>query len=253
MHAVFKTDKGKIREANEDAGGIFYNVDGQLLAVVADGMGGHQAGDVASRLAVEHLREEWEHMNQFTDVNELKDWLENVITDTNEVLKQHAEIHQECAGMGTTLIAASVIDQQVIAGHIGDSRLYHIHDGEIDQKTDDHSFVNELVLQGHITKEEAESHPRKNVLTRALGTENEVTVDTLSFDWEDHSYCLLCTDGLTNKLSDSELLDRLIEEESMENKVDNLLNEANQRGGEDNITVALIQLSHDEEGDSSWS
>ncbi|GAA0460870.1 Stp1/IreP family PP2C-type Ser/Thr phosphatase [Alkalibacillus silvisoli] len=252
MHAVFKTDKGKIREANEDFGGVFYNTDRQLLAIVADGMGGHQAGDVASRLAVEKLKEYWEAALAFKDSEELEVWLETVIKEANDVLKEHAQNNTECKGMGTTLIAATILGEQIVVAHIGDSRLYHITEETIEQKTEDHSFVNELVLQGQITKEEAESHPRKNVLTRALGTEDEVSVDTLTYPWQSGSYCLLCTDGLTNKLSDGDILDIVSKNETEEEKVDKLLNEANHRGGEDNITVALISFTDVESGDGTW-
>ncbi|GEN44866.1 Stp1/IreP family PP2C-type Ser/Thr phosphatase [Alkalibacillus haloalkaliphilus] len=250
MHAVFKTDKGKIREANEDFGGVFFNEDDQLLAIVADGMGGHQAGDVASRLAVEQMKGYWESTRVFTDVKELEVWLETVVKEVNDDLKDHAQNNEECKGMGTTLIAAAVLNNEIVVAHIGDSRLYHVTEETIEQKTTDHSFVNELVLQGHITKEEAESHPRKNVLTRALGTEEEVNVDTLSYEWQNDTYCLLCTDGLTNKLPDEDILHIVNRSMSNEEKVDQLLEEANQRGGEDNITVALISL---ESGDQTWT
>ncbi|WP_027963142.1 Stp1/IreP family PP2C-type Ser/Thr phosphatase [Halalkalibacillus halophilus] len=251
MHAVFRTDQGKVRKANEDYGGVFHNQSNQLLAVVADGMGGHNSGDVASKLAVEGLQQMWENSTSFTDVILAKEWLENAFAKVNETILTYSKNNQECSGMGTTLLAMIVIDRFVVVSHIGDSRLYYITDETIEQITEDHSFVNELVLQGQITKEEAEEHPRKNILTRAIGTDQTIKVDTTTFVWQTGAVCVLCTDGLTNKLSDSDLLSTYQNFETDEEKVQNLLYQANHRGGEDNITVALVNFASEEnEGDT---
>lgn len=253
MHAVFKSDKGKVRQANEDSGGLFYNQGEQLLAVVADGMGGHQAGDVASRMATKHMQSYWEDTEPFYDVQELEVWLDTVVQEVNDVLVDHAASDLECSGMGTTLVAAAFIGQTIVVANVGDSRLYQITPNTIEQKTQDHSFVNELVHQGHITEEEAESHPKKNILTRALGTAEEIIVDIISYPAQSPVYSLLCTDGLTNKLSNDELLHIVQTSETIDDGVEQLIARANELGGEDNITAILVELSFNESGDSTWS
>ncbi|MDQ0159142.1 Stp1/IreP family PP2C-type Ser/Thr phosphatase [Alkalibacillus salilacus] len=253
MHAVFKSDQGKVRQANEDSGGLFYNHGNQLLAVVADGMGGHQAGDVASSMATKYMQSYWEDTEPFYDVQELEVWLDAVVQEVNDVLVDHAASDLKCSGMGTTLVAVAFIGQTVVAANVGDSRLYQITPNTIEQKTQDHSFVNELVHQGHITEEEAESHPKKNILTRALGTAEEIVVDIISYSVQSPAYSLLCTDGLTNKLSNDELLHIVQTNETIDTSVEQLIVRANELGGEDNITAILVELSFNESGDSSWS
>ncbi|MET3682087.1 protein phosphatase [Alkalibacillus flavidus] len=253
MQAVYKSDKGQIRETNEDSGGLFYNRGGQLLAVVADGMGGHQAGDVASQMATEEMKSYWEEAEAFNDIRELDVWLDTVIQTMNDTLRDYAQQRQELAGMGTTLVAAAFVNQTVVVAHVGDSRLYHVTNETIEQKTYDHSFVNELVLQGQITQEEAEYHPKKNILTRALGTSESIAVDVVDYEWHETGYVLLCTDGLTNKVSDRDLLDMLLKHDTIEQSVDELLHEANERGGDDNITAIVVELTPDEAGDPTWS
>lgn len=240
MQYAFKTDVGLLRPHNEDNGGVFLHEKGMVLAVVADGMGGHQAGDVASKMTNEILGEKWKETELITTPAVAEEWLVGVINEVNEHIYQHANANPECQGMGTTVVAAICTSSFVTIAHIGDSRGYILNANGFSQKTADHSLVNELVRTGQITDEEAENHPRKNVLLRALGTETAIKVDVETLDWEKGDYLLLCSDGLSNKITEQELSLCLQNSQSMSEKVEHLVELANDRGGEDNITVALV-------------
>lgn len=177
MRAVFITDKGKIRQHNEDNGGVFLNQAGQRLAVVADGMGGHRAGDVASEMTISKLKEKWAESPLIETAEHAERWLKQSILEVNETLLNHSKTHAECQGMGTTIVAAILTDLFSTIAHIGDSRCYILNETGFSKITEDHSLVNELLRSGQISKEDAENHPRKNVLTRALGTESTVEMD----------------------------------------------------------------------------
>ncbi|WP_100404524.1 Stp1/IreP family PP2C-type Ser/Thr phosphatase [Bacillus solitudinis] len=239
-HFSFKTDVGLVRSHNEDNGGVFTNKFG-LLAVVADGMGGHLAGDVASSMTVKHLKEAWYQATSLQSVKEAEEWIVQQFEHVNQSLFEHALSNPECQGMGTTIVGAICTDDFVTIGHVGDSRAYLVNEYGFSLKTDDHSLVHELVRTGQISKEEAEHHPRKNVLLRALGTEKQIKIDVVSLQAEEQQTLLLCSDGLSNKLNNEEMNHLLLEEGSLEDKADSFIRLANERGGEDNITVALIQ------------
>ncbi len=251
MLGKFLTDTGHVRSHNEDSGGIFFNLDHQILAVVADGMGGHSAGDVASKLVTTTLHNEWEKTESLTSPEDTEKWLQDNIQLANKKVFQYALEHEECRGMGTTVVAAICTKEFITIGHIGDSRCYLSNAYGFTQVTEDHSLVNELVRSGQLSKEDAEHHPRKHVLLRALGTEESITVDVKTISWEEQNYLLLCSDGLTNKVEDSELHQYLIESNSIEECVHTLINLANERGGEDNISIAIIQnIPREKEGES---
>lgn len=252
MEASFKSDIGKVRKVNEDSGGIFFNRHDQMLALIADGMGGHKAGDVASQLVANHLKELWEQTDQFLSEDEVSSWLDDAIQKTNKHVLTHAQNEENCLGMGTTVVAAAFINRFVVVAHVGDSRLYHITNEQISQITEDHSFVQELLKNGEITTEEAEAHPKRNVLMRAVGTEEDITVDINSFYFEENSYILICSDGLSNKLSTDDMYDIILSNESLQNKIDQLIDLANQRGGEDNISVILVKCcNRDKAGETT--
>nr|MDH3154639.1 Stp1/IreP family PP2C-type Ser/Thr phosphatase [Bacillus licheniformis] len=251
MKTALKTDRGKIRQHNEDDAGIFTEKNGLVLAVVCDGMGGHLAGDVASRIAVSALRDIWEETEEVpASPAESEAWLKEQISAVNQKLFDHSRAHEECQGMGTTVVCALYTGKTLTVAHIGDSRRYLLQGGSFIQLTEDHSLVNELVRTGGISKEDAEHHPRKNVLTKALGTDPEVKVEAHTFEIEPGDQVLLCSDGLTNKVDDETLKDMLTTLSSAEEKADQLVQLANDNGGEDNITVALLELpSQIEEGE----
>src|SRR5699024_721884 len=168
METAFQTDRGKIREHNEDSGGLFYNDTEWVLAIVADGMGGHQAGDVASTLALGFMKENWENTLEIDSIQAAEDWLHETIKQTNAYILSYAQKHPECRGMGTTIVVALCSSESVIVSHVGDSRGYVLSESGFLQLTSDHSLVNELVRQGEISEEEATVHPQKNVVLQAL-------------------------------------------------------------------------------------
>lgn len=196
MNAVFKTDRGKVRQHNEDNGGVFINPEGVRFAIVADGMGGHRAGDVASLMAVEHLSNHWMESKSINTAQDAEIWLSENIGKVNRILFEHARENTECQGMGTTIVAAICTDKFATIANIGDSRCYLNNESGFKQVTEDHSLVNELVRSGQITKEDAEHHPRKNVLLRALGTEPAVELDVMTIIFEEGDILILCSDGL---------------------------------------------------------
>ncbi|MBH0229125.1 Stp1/IreP family PP2C-type Ser/Thr phosphatase [Halobacillus yeomjeoni] len=242
MNGYFLTDQGKVRNHNEDAGGIFYNQSGQVLAVVADGMGGHRAGDVASEMATSHLHKKWQEVDALNSPEHSEEWLRGAIEVVNDEIKEYAEQHEECHGMGTTVVAAVCTDNFVTIGHIGDSRIYMANEYGFKRLTEDHSLVNELVKSGQISYEEAEHHPRKNVLLKALGTEAKVSADISTLEFEPDNRLLLCSDGLTNKVHEEELSHLSNFEGDWKEYGRQLIDLANERGGEDNITLAVVHF-----------
>ncbi|MBU9720398.1 MULTISPECIES: Stp1/IreP family PP2C-type Ser/Thr phosphatase [Bacillaceae] len=247
MDAVFRTDTGQIRPHNEDDGAFSIDQYGQVLALVADGMGGHQAGDVASKMTKDFLLQKWEDNTTIFSPKEAEEWLTESIQEVNAHLFNHAKENIQCEGMGTTLVVAICNEQFVTVAHVGDSRIYLKTTEGMKQMTADHSLVGELVRSGQITETEAMHHPRKNVILRALGTEESIKVDVNTIDWDPGSYLLLCSDGLTDKLNDQDINEELDKSESLEEIVDRLIEIANERGGEDNVTITLLRHSTQKE------
>ncbi|WLR43576.1 Stp1/IreP family PP2C-type Ser/Thr phosphatase [Bacillus carboniphilus] len=241
MNVVHITDQGKVRTHNEDSVGVFVNQRNHLLAVVADGMGGHLAGDKASQMTVEQFKERWNNQTNITTPEEAENWLKQQISDINLTIHQHANAHSECQGMGTTFVGALFANQFVTVGHIGDSRCYLLNKDGFSQITEDHSLVNELVKSGQISQEDADHHPKKNILIRALGTNEQVDIDLKTVCLEEEDLLLLCSDGLSNKITTEEMEKVLISSWSLQEKADHLVTLANDQGGEDNITVVLYK------------
>ncbi|MEH6940502.1 Stp1/IreP family PP2C-type Ser/Thr phosphatase [Bacillus sp. JJ722] len=252
MKAVFKTDRGKVRQHNEDNGGIFETENG-FLCIVADGMGGHRAGDVASSMTLSYLKDSWSQAEKISTPELAEAWLKEHIQKVNKVLFDHATTHEDCQGMGTTLVAALCTDRFTTIANIGDSRCYIYNESGFKQLTEDHSLVNELVRTGQISREDAMHHPRKNVLLRALGTEPTVEMDILTIVFEEGDSLLLCSDGLSNKVSEQDMQAVITLNESIENQAESLISMANDNGGEDNITLVLLQYNSDERESGSLS
>ena len=241
MEGLFLTDRGQVRSHNEDSGGIYYNDYGQFLAVIADGMGGHRAGDVASQMATSQLQEKWQNSNQLFSPEETEEWLHLVISQINTSIYEHAQLHEECRGMGTTIEVAICMQDFVTIGHIGDSRSYLLNEEGFKQIAEDHSLVNALVQSGQISKDEAHDHPRRNVVLKALGTEESVVPDVKTISVEKGNELLICTDGLTDKVTDDELIEVIQTKPEMNESGQALIDLANDRGGEDNISLIIIQ------------
>ncbi len=247
VKSIFMTDKGRVRQNNEDNGGVFENKNGQHLAIVADGMGGHRAGDVASELAVTSLQALWEQAEEIATADQAENWLSTNIVEVNNKIFEHAQANKECDGMGTTIEAVIVTELFTTIAHVGDSRSYILNSSGFQQLTEDHTLVNELVRTGQISEEDAEHHPRKNVILRALGTELDVKIDLKTIMFEEEDYLLLCSDGLSNKVSNDEMKRILKGVESIEEKATTLVNLANENGGEDNITLVILEFDQGHE------
>ncbi len=232
-HAA-RTDTGRARSANEDS----YWVHSPLF-VLADGMGGAQAGEVASQTAVGVFSEE----GGLPDgPGTYEERLAGLVAQANGRVYSQAQSDDQFAGMGTTLTVAYVGEDDLAIAHVGDSRFYVLRDGELEQLTDDHSLVGELVRRGQISAEEAEDHPQRSIITRALGIEGEVTVDHFSWPVRDGDVFLLCSDGLTGMVSDARVAEILAEAPSLAVAAQQLVAAANEAGGRDNITVILFRV-----------
>ena len=227
------TDPGRKRRRNEDS----FVIDPPLFAV-ADGMGGAQAGEVASRLAAAAFRE-------FHDADDLdpEKRLAAIIKEANRRIYERAADDAQVSGMGTTITAALVAADALVIGHVGDSRAYRLRGGKFEQLTDDHSLVADLVRSGRITPEEADTHPQRSVITRALGTDREVDVDTFTVQAESDDLFLICSDGLTTMVDDEEIRDLVTRARDLEQAGKGLVKAANKAGGEDNITVVLFRVA----------
>lgn len=240
METFYLSDRGKVRQHNEDSVGVFKNNAG-LLAIVADGMGGHLAGDVASQMTITSFKELWEQVDHMDSPRDAEAWFTEKVLEVNQVIYEHSLSNPECQGMGTTLVGAIVTDSFATIGHIGDSRCYLLNNSGYKQVTQDHSLVNELVRSGQISKEDAEHHPRKNVLLRALGTEQSVEMDVSTIVFEEEDMLLLCSDGLSNKITDETMAEELKNNHPLSEKGKNLVQLANDNGGEDNISLILVK------------
>ena len=241
MEIRFQTDVGKRRNTNQDFAATYVNKANVTLALLADGMGGHRAGDVASRQAVSEIGTAWEQ-TELTDSEKTAQWLIQKIQAESQVIFQKGQEQEELSGMGTTIIALALLGDQCTIANVGDSRAYLLRNQVLTQITEDHSLVNELVKSGQITAEMALNHPRKNVLTRSIGMPSEVEVDVAIHFIADGDYLLLCSDGLTNMVSDEEITATIQENPVLEEAVQSLIDQANERGGVDNITVLLIKV-----------
>ncbi len=231
----YKTDTGRQRTTNEDS----YFARGPLYAV-ADGMGGAQAGEVASRIAAEAF----EPAERGSEAPET--FLRSVVQSANSQIHLLSQKDASRSGMGTTLTAALVEGDEISIGHVGDSRAYLYRDGELKLLTSDHSLVEELRRQGRLTEEEAETHPQRSIITRALGPEAEVEVDTLTASARPGDVYLICSDGLTTMVKDAKIKEILADSSSLDEATTWLVNEANEAGGRDNITVVAFRLEEGE-------
>lgn len=238
MKAFGITDIGQDRSMNQDFVFASETSVGNLpnLFVVADGMGGHQAGDLASRYTVEVLLES---IRKSKEKNPIK-IIRTAVEEANAKVLEKARGNVELLGMGTTIVVATVCGHYLYVANVGDSRLYLIRD-EIQQITKDHSLVEEMVRRGRLKKEEAKNHPGKHVITRAVGAEREVAIDFFDKRLKKGDQILLCSDGLSNMLEDEEIREIVKSGGNVEERAKKLITAANQNGGKDNITVVLVE------------
>lgn len=239
MRIFSKTDKGRVRIDNQDAYFAGSIDDNAVFAVVCDGMGGANAGNVASESAVRHISEYIiRSYRDGMDAVELEKTVRNAVASANIELFDMSSSEQVLSGMGTTAVIALIKDGEAVIANVGDSRIYLVNE-EIKQLTRDHSVVQSLIESGKITPEDAKFHPRKNVITRAIGAEGAVTADSAVIKLNSGDTLLLCTDGLSNYLDDNDILS-VFKNTDISSVPERLVEKANQNGGGDNITVVTI-------------
>ena len=242
MKSFGMTDIGRKRKVNQDylffsdePVGCFPN-----LYIVADGMGGHKAGEIASNIAIEHIVQSFESMETIGKKEEGIDWLRKIVKEINEKIFEYTSIHPESKGMGTTLVIAIKTDDYILYGNIGDSSGYVVKNEKLHKVTKDHTLVNLLVSTGELTPEQAKFHPRKNLLTRALGANDPIEIDIFDID-NTINGLFLCSDGLTNMVTDEQIEKVLNSKSSIEEQVEKLIKKSNIRGGTDNISIAYLK------------
>jgi protein phosphatase len=240
MKSFSVTDVGKRRQVNQDYVFCEENPIGALpnLFIVADGMGGHNAGDYASRFSVEVFTELIRKSKLRTPIGMIEEALKN----TNDLLMKEARENNGLQGMGTTFVVATIIDSQMYVANVGDSRLYIIND-KIEQITEDHSLVEEMVKNGEIERKDMRFHPNKNIITRALGANSTVVPDYFEINLEKDDIVLICSDGLTNMLDDQDII-KIVKDNSddLEKASRILVEKANENGGKDNISIVFVKL-----------
>lgn len=246
MYAAGLTDVGVTRSQNQDAIFVCNNAIGPLpnLFIVADGMGGHNAGDVASNLAVEKFTGFIRDFaaQDFIRPENFLDLLVSAAQHAGKEITEKAESDESMMGMGTTLTACVITDEKVFIAHIGDSRAYAVNMLNMNQLTNDHTFVNELLQTGRVSEEEAKTHPKRHVLTKVLGVPGFAEIDGLIFDIGDAAAILLCSDGLSNMLEEEAMMRIINGLGYVEHRTRYLIDEANKKGGRDNISAVLIDV-----------
>lgn len=241
MEYFYLTDPGKLRTHNEDSVIVTENENGEYLLVVADGMGGHKAGEVASSIVVSNLGKRFKECGSIGTKEDAVNWLKEAVSEANMLIYKHTSEHPESAGMGTTVVVSVLTKEYLLFGNIGDSSGYVVKKGKLHKITTDHTLVNLLLKTGQLTEAEAKNHPRKNVLMRALGATTSVDMDI--FDVEtDIEGIFLCSDGLTNMLSDGQIEKVLEDDITIEQKLQKLVSKSNNRGGLDNISIAYLSI-----------
>ena len=236
MKYSYLTDPGKVRDHNEDSVVITENANKEILLAVADGMGGHLAGEVASSIAITHIGKRFREMSTVGNKEDAFNWLQEAFSEINALIYQYTESHPESKGMGTTLVTAVLTTDFLLFGNIGDSSGFVVKNNKLHKVTVDHTLVNLLVKSGELTEKD---HPRKNVLMKALGAVTNVEMDI--FDVEtDIDGIVLCSDGLTNMLENEQIMKALSSDLEIEDKLKKLICKCNNRGGNDNISIAYL-------------
>ena len=244
MEISILTDVGQRRTNNQDYANQYKNKAGKSMVFLADGMGGHRAGNIASEMAVTDLGAAWV-ATEISTINEVREWFAEYLEKENQQIHRIGQ-DEEHKGMGTTLEALAIIDDQVLFAHVGDSRIGLVRNGEYHQLTSDHSLVNALLKAGQITEEEAAHHPQRNIITQSIGQKDELQPDFGMVTIEAGDFIVINSDGLTNMISGDEIRDIVVSDLSVEEKAKTLVRFANNAGGLDNITVVLIHFAEED-------
>ena len=241
MKIIAKTDIGLVRQTNEDNYLVIQKDENNFLAFVCDGMGGHLGGSFASSKTVQMLEEGFNNLDTSKPIKNLGVWLFEIVQNINTAIYEESLRNENLKGMGTTLSGIVVVNNEMYYAHIGDSRIYTYNERDLQQITTDHTYVNTLLLNGLITFKQALKHPKRHVLTNALGIKKNGSVDIGQIKLQENDNLLLTTDGLHNLLDSKKLLKTLNDSLSTEEKVDALVNKALDLGGNDNITLILLE------------
>ena len=239
MNYYYITDPGKVRERNEDSVSIVENITGEKLLIVADGMGGHKDGEVASHIALDLICDRFKSISSVGNKEDAISWIQSTVSEANVEIFKYVKDHPESQGMGTTIVLAVLTPSFLLIGNIGDSSGYIFKNKKLHKITIDHTLVNLLVKSGELTEEEAKNHPKKNVLMKALGSSTDVEMDIFNVELNIDGI-FLCSDGLTNMLNDDQIAKVLSEETDIKSKLEKLVFKANNRGGNDNISIAYL-------------
>lgn len=240
MQISLRSNVGKKRKSNQDYADYFKSDYDQYLFVLCDGVGGHQAGDVASELTTKYLGKLFKQLNKELTREDASFWIGEAIEEVNTYLYEESLKSRELEGMGTTLVLSLITKEFVLIAHVGDSRAYVFNQGHLIQKTEDHSLVNELVRSGEITEEQGNLHPQRNVVTQSIGVTSDVRYELTELPLDEVESLMLCSDGLTNMVSHEDLVDFFQKAEDVEQLADSLINAANDAGGRDNITIIIM-------------
>lgn len=238
-----KSDIGEVRDRNQDSYFISSS-ETYFLFVIADGMGGHKAGEIASNMAIEVMKMnlEEELKKAISNDEDIKNKIEDSIRIANQKIYKKSLEDEKFSGMGTTTTLAYEKDGKIYIGHVGDSRAYILRKNVLEQLTKDHSLVEELLRNGSISKEEAKNHPQRNIITRAVGTSDDIEVDLIIKERYEDDILLLCSDGLSNMISDDQIKEVLLNSSSMNEACEDLVSLSKGKGGFDNITVLAIKF-----------
>lgn len=246
MRAYYMTDSGRVRSHNEDSVTILRNESNEYLLIVADGMGGHRKGEVASSIVVSRLGKRFNETPSVGSKLDAVNWLNDNINEINNEILEYGEENIDSKGLGTTVVVALLTKTYLIFGNIGDSSGFVLKNNKLHKVTHDHTLVNLLVDAGNLTEEEARIHPKKNVLMKALGAAEKVDLDIFDIVDMEFDAIMLCSDGLTNMLTEEQIEKVLIDEYlTDEEKVEKLIRKCNARGGNDNISVAYLVRNGD--------
>ena len=240
MQTFYFTDPGKVRSHNEDSVTIISNEYNDFILAIADGMGGHKAGEVASSITIDHITKSFYKLEKMGTKDDAIDWLRNIVKEINDKIFKYAKKNPESKGLGTTLVIAIKTEDYILYGNIGDSSGYVIKNNILHKVTKDHNYANMLIKSGNLTEEEAKTHRSRNILTRALGAYNPIEIDIFDVDTSVKGL-FLCSDGLTNMLTNEQIEKILNSDLEIEEAVVKLIRKANSRGGTDNISIAYLK------------
>ena len=240
MQTFYFTDPGKVRSHNEDSIAIISNDNQEFILAIADGMGGHKAGEVASSIAIEQIKDSFYKKETLGNKDDAIEWLRLIVKEINDKIFDYAKKNPESKGLGTTLVIAIKTNDYILYGNIGDSSGFVIKNNILHKVTKDHTYVGMLLTNGRLTEESAKTHPGRNLLTRALGANDPIEIDIFDIDTSVKGL-FLCSDGLTNMVTIEQIEKILNSNLSIEEAVVKLIRKANSRGGTDNISIAYLK------------